>query len=182
MRPFLFLAFPALLAGCVTVERTKPYPATLRFTGNAIFTEDALRKVATDAKCTDSITCEIAIEAVYMEQGYVTANLRENDEETGIFTVSEGPRFSLGAITIVERGEGAAATPLFAAADFPMKTGAVLRFSETKAAMEVIRKKYEAAGFPYVNVIPITNLDAEAARVDMTIEISRDGRRNDEPR
>jgi outer membrane protein assembly factor BamA len=171
---FALLLLAAVSSGCIRFSvEDKPFGAGLKFTGNQVFSEAALRKIAIDAGCNDLITCEVFLETAYTEQGYVIANLVEADD--GSFTVEEGPRFNYGKIEVVEAGPGAQPTPLMTAAELSLETGAIVKRSEIKAAIDKLQGKYTAAGFPAANIIPMTEVDRDTKTLGIKIEISRSG-------
>ncbi len=120
----------------------------------------------------------------YLDRGYLGAKVKAaGGQKAGRlrFVVDEGERFRLGALDVVETGarpaDPAVGDPQGLAALLSLRTGEPFSGSRVRAAIETLRGRYVAAGYPEANVTPHTSISLDAFQIDLRVEIERGARR-----
>ena len=119
---------------------------------------------------------EILVE-LYAERGYILASVGEPEvkvDKKGIyitFTIDEGPQFRVGDVKITgdlivpeeELRKG-----------LKLASGQVFNKGFLRKDIEALTSFYTDRGFAFANVSPVTKLDQEGKKVDVTFDINKD--------
>jgi outer membrane protein insertion porin family len=142
--------------------QTKKRSLLSRFTGAGNLNRDVLR---TDME---------RLTAWYYENGYVTVRIDEprveRDDDGLVVTVkvAEGPRFTVGSVTIADAGGETPIVP--GSKDLDTKAGDTFRAGALRDDVQRLVDRLSDQGYAFAEVEPETAIDVEAQEVDVAFK------------
>jgi outer membrane protein assembly factor BamA len=203
----LLIAPLAACAGGGANVRDGRVAAEIELTGNQAFDAATLREIAGSTRCDALHALDAAILAAseggttypcksaedlastlkffYLDKGYLGADVRASrGGKAGRprLVINEGELFRLGALEVVE-ADLRPADPAIGDSDelaalLPLRTGEPYSGSRVRAAIDVLRRRYVAAGYAEANVMPHVAIGDGVFQIDLCFEVERGARRS----
>ncbi len=156
------------IAIVMVMAATAAAEPSVTFKGNESFTAAELRAAMPSVDDTEQYERSLLyLSAFYWDRGYANVKLSDPpwDKERIALEIDEGPKFTMGTVTVVGHEE--------LLDRVWMRPG--MTFSRTQIAedREALSVYYQDQGYAYANVLPLTHVDLAHATIDLTFEIDR---------